>query len=68
MRIGWFALQIASAIISRNEESISALSKSIATEFDDSGIRAIWRKAKLSLEIEDMEWLRQCLFDRAEAA
>lgn len=68
MRIGWFALQIASAILSRNEDLISALSKSITSEFDDSGIRAIWRKAKLSLELEDMEWLRECLHSQAEAA
>lgn len=64
-RAGWFALEIAAAILSRNEDSISALSKSISTEFDDNAIRQIWRKAKLALETEDMEWMRECLLNRA---
>lgn len=46
---GWYALQLATACITRNTEMISMLAAQLTSEFNCREIKKIWKQARLAL-------------------
>ncbi len=60
-RKGLYALQLATAVISRDSQAISDLAVTLAGEFKEREIKRIWRIAKLPLVKEETLWLKDQL-------
>ncbi len=60
-KAGFYALQLARAVIRNDGATIEDLVIAIAQEFDLSDIKRIWHKAKTVLSPEEVDWLREQL-------
>ena len=58
---GWYALQLATACITRNTEMISMLAAQLTSEFNCREIKKIWKQARLALMREEASWLQEQL-------
>lgn len=58
---GWTAIRLVAAICNRDEIKLSNLSEAIVIYFDDKDVKEIWRRCKLVLSPEDVDWLRGTL-------
>lgn len=67
-RAGWCSLQLASACISRDTDLLAEYAAHIITEFDARDIREIWQKAKATLQLSDIRWMKQQLMILASDA
>lgn len=60
-RSGWCSLQLVSICISKDSDKLHELSGAITTEFDTKDIREIWHKARMTLLLPEICWLREQL-------
>lgn len=67
-RSGWCSLQLVSACISKDSDKLARLSGAIATEFDTKDIREIWHKAKITLLLPEIRWLKEQLLALANSS
>lgn len=67
-RAGWCSLQLAAACIGRDADLLSHAAAAIASEFDTKDIREIWHKAKLSLHLADVHWMKEQLVSMSQEA
>lgn len=67
-RAGWCSLQLASACIAQDSTKLHELSEAIATEFDTKDIREIWHKAKMTLLLPEIRWLKEQLLALANSS
>lgn len=61
IRAGWYALLLAAACVSGCSTSLESIAGAIATEFDSKEMKAIWYKAKIALQPQEIDWLQQQL-------
>lgn len=66
-RQSWYSLTLAAIALKRDSLALTDLCGSLVTEFEDTSIRKIWRKAKLALQDIEIKWIEQQLTDNINA-